>query len=87
MSNADSDRGRFFIPLRVRDDSKFLNLHANNVILIGKTFFIRCRENTKNVSNADSDRGRFFTPLRVRDDSKFLNLHAKNVILIGKTFL
>ena len=26
MSKADSDRGRFFIPLRVRDDSKFLNL-------------------------------------------------------------
>ena len=26
VSNADSDRGRFFIPLRVRDDSKFLNL-------------------------------------------------------------
>ena len=26
VSNADSDRGRCFIPLRVRDDSKFLNL-------------------------------------------------------------
>ena len=26
VSNPDSDRGRFFIPLRVRDDSKFLNM-------------------------------------------------------------
>ena len=57
-----------------------------DMVLIKKAFFIRCRENTKNVSNADSDRGRFFTPLRVRDDSKFLNLHANNVILIEKRF-
>ena len=86
VSNADSDRGRFFIPLRARDDSKFLKLLEKSVISIEKTFFIICRENTKNVSNADSDRGRFFIPLRVRDDSKFLNLHANNVILIEKRF-
>ena len=86
VSNADSDRGRFFIPLRARDDSKFLNLLEKKCHFDRKTFFIRCRGNTKNVSNADSDRGRFFIPLRVRDDSNFLNLHANNVILIEKRF-
>ena len=48
VSNTDSDRGRFFIPLRVRDDSKFLNLLEKSVILIERRFFIRCRENMKN---------------------------------------
>ena len=86
VSNADSDRGRLISSLRVRDDSKFLNLLEKKCHFDRKTFFIRCRESTKHVSNADSDRGRFFIPLRVRDDSKFLNLHAKNVILIKKRF-
>ena len=77
VSNADSDRGRFFIPLRARDDSKFLNLLETKCHFNRKRIFIRCQQNTKNVSNADSDRGRFFIPLRVRDDSKFLNLLEK----------
>ena len=31
-----------------------------------RSFFIRCRENTDNVSKADSDRWRLISPLRVR---------------------
>ena len=86
VSNADSDRGRFFIPLRARDDSKFLKLLEKKCHFDRKTFFIRCRENMKNVSNADSDRGRLIPSLRFRDDGNFLNMHAKNLILIKKRF-
>ena len=36
VSTADSDRGRLIYPLRVRIDSKFLNLFEESVILIEK---------------------------------------------------